>query len=166
MPGPPPTPLHLRLLKGNPGKRPVRAEPEREPERPAPPAFVTGYAADEWWRVAPELWRLGLLRVTDIMSLSAYCLAYHHWRMAEEAFARMAEHDGTMHGLLVKSAVGDARRNPLVKVGRRGIRHDPVRRGVRPHACRPQPPRSRPHCPTNLTAFWAERGRTCTHTLQ
>ena len=33
MSGPPPTPLHLRLLRGNPSKRPLRAEPE--PAQPA-----------------------------------------------------------------------------------------------------------------------------------
>ena len=116
MSGPPPTPLHLRLKRGNPGKRPLRAEPEptREPECPEPPPFVTGYAADEWWRVAPELWRLGLLRLTDVMPLATYCTAYRCWRMAEEALARMAEGDN--HGLLIKSVSGEARKNPLTKI--------------------------------------------------
>jgi P27 family predicted phage terminase small subunit len=77
---------------------------------------VTGYAADEWWRVAPELWRIGLLRLTDVMPLAAYAVAYARWRTADEALARMAEHDAVTRGLLVKSVSGDARRNPLVKI--------------------------------------------------
>lgn len=118
MSGPPPTPLHLRLLKGNPGKRPLRpeVEPEQAPTCPDPPPFLKGYAADEYWRLAPELHRLGLLTVLDLMPLCAYCVAYSRWRTAEEALARMADADPVTHALLVKGADGNARRNPLVKI--------------------------------------------------
>lgn len=118
MPGPPPTPLHLRLLKGNPGKRALRAEPE--PERgdacPEPPAFIKGYAADEYWRVAEQLWLLRLLTPLDLMPLCAYAMSYARWRTAEEALARMAEADPVTHALLIKSTDGNPRRNPLVKI--------------------------------------------------
>jgi P27 family predicted phage terminase small subunit len=118
MPGPPPTPIQLRLLRGNPGKRPLRAEPEpvREPECPDPPPFVTGYAQDEWWRTAPELHRLGLLTVLDVAALAAYCMAYKLWRAAEETLTRMVDSDPVTHALLVKSMDGNPRRNPLVKI--------------------------------------------------
>jgi P27 family predicted phage terminase small subunit len=117
MSGPPPTPLRLRLLKGNPGKRPLRPEPEpsREPACPEPPPFVVGYAADEYWRVAPELHRLGLLTTIDLVPACAYCVSYARWRMAEEALARMAEADPTTHALLI-NADRNPRRNPLVKI--------------------------------------------------
>ena len=114
MSGPPPTPLHLRLLKGNPGRPEV--EPEQAPTCPDPPPFLKGYAADEYWRLAPELHRLGLLTVLDLMPLCAYCVAYSRWRTAEEALARMADADPVTHALLVKGADGNARRNPLVKI--------------------------------------------------
>jgi P27 family predicted phage terminase small subunit len=118
MPGPPPTPLHLRLLRGNPGKRALRPEPEpaRGEACPDPPPFVVGYAADEWWRVAPELWRLGLLRITDTAALSVYCVSYSRWRTAEETLARLAESDPTTSALLIKATDGNPRRNPLVKI--------------------------------------------------
>jgi phage terminase small subunit len=63
VPGPPPTPNVIKLLKGNPGRRPIRAEPapSRPAEAPPPPTFLAGYACDEWFRVAPELHALGLL---------------------------------------------------------------------------------------------------------
>jgi P27 family predicted phage terminase small subunit len=113
----PPVPLPLRVLRGNPGKRRLGREPElpREPECPAPPDFVAPYGQDEWWRVAPELHRLGLLTVGDVMPLAAYCQAYARWRLAEEALARMTGRDES-DGLLVKSATGDARPNPLVRL--------------------------------------------------
>ncbi len=59
---------------------------------------------------------VGLLTVADVASLAAYCQAYGHWRIAEEALARMADRDEHMHGLLIKTVDGNPRRNPLVKV--------------------------------------------------
>jgi P27 family predicted phage terminase small subunit len=71
---------------------------------------------DEWWCCAPHLHRLGLLTVLDHMPLAAYCVAYARWRQAEEAIAAFAAKDAVTSGLLVKTTVGDARRNPLVKI--------------------------------------------------
>jgi P27 family predicted phage terminase small subunit len=118
MPGPPPTPTVVKLMRGNPGHQKLRREPEPQIAKtcPKPPPFITGYAADEWWTVAPGLHQLGLLSVVDIASLAAYCYAYGQWRLAAEALARMADRDETMHGLLVKTVDGNARRNPLVKI--------------------------------------------------
>jgi hypothetical protein len=45
MPRPPPEPPHLRLLKGNPGKRRTRVppEPSRADECPLPPRHLNAY---------------------------------------------------------------------------------------------------------------------------
>jgi len=115
----PPVPLHLRILRGNASKRALRAEPEPtcEPECPEPPRFLRGVAADEYWRIAPELHRLGLLTTVDVPSLCAYCVSYARWFQAEEALARMA--DTPTSGLLIKSVAGDPRANPLLSISRR-----------------------------------------------
>jgi phage terminase small subunit len=65
MPGPPPEHPHLRLLKGNPGKRPSRSPPEpaRTEQCPEPPEHLTGYAREAWLHLAPELHRLNLFTV-------------------------------------------------------------------------------------------------------
>jgi phage terminase small subunit len=68
MPGPPPEHPHLRLLKGNPGKRRVRIPPEpaRGDECPPPPEHLNGYARQAWLELAPELHKLNLLTTLDI----------------------------------------------------------------------------------------------------
>jgi len=59
---------------------------------------------------------LGLLSAVDVSPLAAYCQAYSRWRQAEEALARVASHDPAMHGLLVRTAEGNVRANPLARL--------------------------------------------------
>jgi len=137
-------PTHLRLLKGNPSKRPIPAEPEPDvPENmPEPPAFLAPYARDEWWEVGPHLLRLRLLRGVDLTCFAAYCQSYAMWRTAIEALAQMAERgDATPGGLLVKRVSdGSPMRNPLLAIatstGRRTCQaarsHHPRRCGREP----------------------------------
>jgi len=73
----------LNELRGNPGKRKNKREPQPTPAGRACPAWLEGEAAEEWARIAPELERLGLLTVVDIPALAGYCQAYQRWREAE-----------------------------------------------------------------------------------
>ena len=116
----PSVPFPLKVLRGNPGKRPLPNEPQptRPPTCPDPPSFIVGYA-DEWWTVAPELHALGLLTRIDVPSLAAYCAAYGHWRQAEETLARMAANDPITGGLMIKTKYGDAVQNPLISLARK-----------------------------------------------
>jgi phage terminase small subunit len=90
MPGPRPMPIPLRVLRGNPSKRPVPRyfEPERPAEPPERPSFLTGYARAEWDRIAAGLHVLGLLTAGDVTPLAAYCTSYQRWRAAVEAWKR------------------------------------------------------------------------------
>lgn len=112
-----PVPTHLQLLRGNPGRR---ALPESEPEPgksaqiPEAPAFLLGYACDEWYRIAEELHRLNLLTVVDINPLAAYCDAYARWRTAVEALADMAKCDPVLSGLMTETRNGTPIQNPIV----------------------------------------------------
>lgn len=65
--GPKPKPK-LKLLPGASQRRVSKGVPQR-------PAELTGEAAAEWDRLAPELDGAGLLAVTDRGILAAYCLA-------------------------------------------------------------------------------------------
>jgi phage terminase small subunit len=69
-----PTPTHLKLVRGNPGRRPLN------PSEPKPklgcekPKFLKGRAARVWDEYAPTLERLGLLTSVDGPMLAAWCL--------------------------------------------------------------------------------------------
>ena len=113
-------PTHLRVLRGNPGKRPIKPEPEPSvPETlPEPPSFLPVDAVNEWWRVVPELHALGLLTVLDVQPLAAYCMAYAHWNAAEQALAQMAAEDPMFNALIITGSTGAQMTNPLVKIAR------------------------------------------------
>jgi P27 family predicted phage terminase small subunit len=113
-------PTHLRLLRGNPGKRAIKPEPEPPvPDKPPePPLFLSEDAKNEWWRVAPELHALGLLTILDHMPLAAYCEAYSRWVVAERLLATEAENDPETKGLTICGSSGSPIQNPLLKIAR------------------------------------------------
>ena len=119
-----PIPTRLKLLRGNPGKQKIdhdEPQPELTSDVPEPPAFVTGYAADEWWTIATELHRMRLLSKIDVQVLAAYCYSYGQWRKAAEALARMEANDPLMSGLIIKTKYGDAAVNQLSSLARKHL---------------------------------------------
>lgn len=120
--GPKPMPTHLKLLRGNPGQRPLSKDeprPAMSRDIPEPPPFLIGYAKEEWHRVITELYRLKLVTSVDINPLAAYCQAYSRWRTAEERLADLAARDPVSAGLMIKSAGGTPIQNPIVGVANR-----------------------------------------------
>lgn len=84
-PGPPPKPTRLRVLEGNPSKRPLpKNEPKPEPTAPKCPHWLHKYAKQEWKRIAPQLERLGLLTQIDMVALAGYCESWAQYREAIE----------------------------------------------------------------------------------
>lgn len=119
-----PKPTHLKLLEGNPGKRPLPAnEPKPEPLRdaPEPPAHLSREAREEWARLAPELVAQQLLTALDRGALAAYCQAYGRWVQAEGALTAMRDRDLLTHGLMIKTVGGNAIQNPLVGTANRAM---------------------------------------------
>lgn len=85
--GPQKSPTAIEVLRGNPGKRELnKNEPkfEKGDEVPPPPAFLSAYAKKEWKRLAPVLYKNGLLTKADYSALAAYCQNYHRWIEAEK----------------------------------------------------------------------------------
>jgi P27 family predicted phage terminase small subunit len=91
----PPTPLALRRLQGNPGKRamPTHApEPPPETDLTAPSELdATGRVC--WRRNAPVLAGMGVLTDADRDALMLYCDAYSQWRHASRVQRRLPPAD-------------------------------------------------------------------------
>jgi P27 family predicted phage terminase small subunit len=105
-----PKPAHLKLVAGNPGRRPI---PENQPRPPvaAPgcPSHLDEVAQVEWQRIVPLLLGMGVLSEVDRAVLAGYCAAYSRWAKAEE---RLAE-----HGPIVKAPrTGTPMHSPFLAV--------------------------------------------------
>jgi len=76
----------LKLLEGNPGRRPVnKSEPDFIPGAPETPYYLTPEAREEWDRIVPELAKVpGLLKHVHGTALASYCMAFARWIEAEE----------------------------------------------------------------------------------
>jgi P27 family predicted phage terminase small subunit len=109
-----PKPTKLRLLEGNPGKRPIRKdEPDPALAIPTCPPHLSEEAKKEWERVTPMLEKLGLLSQIDCAALSLYCQAWGRWVEAEEALRT--------YGVMVKSPNGFPMQSPYLAVANRAM---------------------------------------------
>ena len=83
-----PKPTRLKLIQGNPGKRPINGrEPKPPGSLPSCPAHLSPTAKTEWKRLARSLNRIGMLTEIDRAAMAAYCQAYGRWVEAERKLA-------------------------------------------------------------------------------
>lgn len=79
-----PTPTRLKLLRGNPGHRPIGDEPRPKVKVPRCPPGLDAAAAAEWRRVGRELAKLSLVSEIDRAALAGYCTAWSDFKRARE----------------------------------------------------------------------------------
>lgn len=109
-----PTPLEVKRLLGNPGKRPLPAPGPRPPtKRPRCPKHLEGEARREYRRLAKLLEGLGLVSELDRAALAAYATAWARWIEAEQALKA--------EGPVVKAPSGYPVQNPWLPVANRAI---------------------------------------------
>lgn len=84
-----PKPAELKLLAGNPGKRPIGREPGFPKGWPDMPAFLESdpEARAEWLRVSAQLRKTDVVRPIDAMLLAGYCSAVARAIRASEGAA-------------------------------------------------------------------------------
>lgn len=110
-PGRKPKPTHLKVLAGNPGKRPLPAnEPKPKPVAPDPPAWLDREARALWKEIGPELERLGLLTAVDG---PAFAMLLTHYVLAVKAARRIKK-----DGILSVDEQGVTRKHPASQIVR------------------------------------------------
>lgn len=87
-----PTPTHLRLVKGNPGKRPINeAEPRAPRERPSAPAHISDAAREVWGQAVLILDEMGVLTRADAFAIEMLCEAMADHRSAGQTIKACAK---------------------------------------------------------------------------
>lgn len=85
-----PTPTKLKILRGNPGHRPLNDdEPKARPAVPSCPKLLVGEAKKEWRRITKLLGELGLVTHLDRAALTQYCQLWARWVQAEEGVSKL-----------------------------------------------------------------------------
>lgn len=109
-----PEPTALKVLRGNPGKRPLNLrEPRPEVTVPPCPAHLTGEARREWRRASRLLAQMGLLSRMDKAALALYCQAWGRWVDAEDYLKK--------YGVMVKSPSGFPMQSPYLAVANKSM---------------------------------------------
>ena len=81
-----PIPTALKLLRGNPGKRPLnKREPKPRAGAPSCPAWLEPEAKKIWREIAPQLQEMGVLTHIDRTMLTLLCETWARWRLAVAA---------------------------------------------------------------------------------
>lgn len=112
------TPVELRILQGNPAKRPIPKTPRPPTQTPVEPSWdrlvpgdfedvirVRETASEEWNRIVPVLDRLGLLTALEAPLLADYAICWGRLVQCERALAE--------DGLLVEVTMLDKDGRPV-----------------------------------------------------
>ena len=103
-----PKPTALKVLEGNPGKRPLNgAEPAPAHKAPRCPSWLEAEAKREWKRMGRILEQMGLLTEMDMA-------AFAGWKEAEEFISQ--------HGTMVRTPNGYLQQVPQVSIAQTNMK--------------------------------------------
>jgi P27 family predicted phage terminase small subunit len=106
-----PLPTQLKVVRGNPGRRPLNdREPQVAPSLPKPPKELSASAKRLWKRVGEQLLTAGIVTELDGLALSALVQSYARWLEAQTMLAAT--------GLLIRGADGQPALNPLLRLSK------------------------------------------------
>ncbi len=118
MAGRKPTPTALKLVRGNPGKRPINANEPKPSEHAPMPDWLSPAAAKHWPLVAKQLSDARLLSSIDTAALGLYCEAFARWHHANQQIAKF--------GPIIKSPNGYPVQSPYLGIA--NTAHDQMRK--------------------------------------
>lgn len=116
--GPIKKPAELEQLHGNPGHRPVtqKIRFQKSDDIPKPPNFLDKIAKNEWKRIAPVVFKVGILTEGDIAALAAYCESYSQWVTAVKAIQARAPDNKTPAPLTFTTDTGYQQQIPEISI--------------------------------------------------
>jgi P27 family predicted phage terminase small subunit len=115
-PGPPPVPVELKVLHGNPGHRPLKV-PRAKPAPGADcPVWLSRPAKRQWKQIAPTLQKLGLLTEIDPAALACLCEAIADLKWAIATIRRTGRLTETGNGTMVVHPAAVIKRQALEQI--------------------------------------------------
>ena len=110
-----PKPTAVKVLEGNPGKRPLNMfEPTPGKIAPECPSWLNDEAKAEWNRLVDKMVELGTLTEMDMAAFAGYCQSYARWKEAEEFIEK--------HGTIVKTPSGYWQQVPQVSIAQTNLK--------------------------------------------
>lgn len=110
-----PKPTAMKILEGNPGKRPLNTNEPVPPKGSVKcPAWLEPEAKKEWKRLAPSLEAMGVLTQADLTAFAGYCQAYARWKEAEEFISK--------HGSIFQTPSGYVQQVPQVSIAQQNLK--------------------------------------------
>jgi len=116
MAGRKPTPTALKVIRGNPGKRPLNKD-EPQPQVAVnirPPTWLTKEAKKHWKVVSKQLSDVGILTDLDKHALTMYCEEYARWR---DALQKMKDQE------VIETDKGNEIQSPWVGIANKAFDH-------------------------------------------
>lgn len=101
-----PTPTALKIVKGNPGRRPLnKHEPKAKRGVPPKPAWLKGVAVDCWTELCILLNNMQVLTLPDGPALALLCATYEDYRTARDAVEDHGQtyESETEHGVIIRA---------------------------------------------------------------
>ena len=104
-----PLPTAIKLLRGNPGKRPLpKSEPQIEVSAPECPGYLDKVARKEWDKTVPVLLTMRVLTEADQMALAMLCQDYSLMMQAQMGLKKV--------GLICKTQSGYTQPSPYLSI--------------------------------------------------
>lgn len=117
-----PTPTVLKLVAGNPGRRPVSMDEFRPPAVvPKCPDHLRGEARKEWDRVTSLLLEHGMISEADRGAIAMLCTMWDRYVTAETMIEKAKETAPGSMGLFVKSPNGFPIQSPWLAVSNKAM---------------------------------------------